>query len=52
MNKYKTGENTIDIKSKDGHYEFYVNGKLYRTCDPSEYNETLAEVEQELENEV
>lgn len=52
MKQYKAGKNIIDIKNKDGYYEFYVNGKLYRTCDSSEYNETLAEVEQELENEV
>lgn len=40
----------IDVKSVDGHYEIYVYGKFYCSCDMNELKETLAEVEQYLKN--
>lgn len=40
----------IDVKNINGHYEIYVKGKFYCSCDVNELKETLAEIEQLLKN--
>ena len=39
----------IEIRSKNGHYEIYVNGVFYSSCDSGELSEELDEIENELE---
>ena len=38
----------IEVKQVKGHFEVYVKGKFYCTCDPEELSETLEEIEKEL----
>ena len=35
----------IEVRSKNGHYEIYVNGVFYSSCDSGELNEELDEIE-------
>lgn len=41
----------MDIKKKwvFGHYEIYVNGEFYCSCDPNEVTEMIKEIEEEYE---
>lgn len=38
----------IEVKNIKGHYEIYVHGEFYVSCDPDELSKTLKEVEEEL----
>lgn len=40
----------IDVKTVGEHYEIYVYGKFYCSCDRNELSETLNEIEQLLKN--
>lgn len=40
----------IDIKVVDEHYEVYVKGKFYCSCDKNELSEIIYEIEQLLKN--
>ena len=39
----------IKVRNKSGHYEIYVNGVFYSSCDSGELSEELDEIENELE---
>lgn len=38
----------LEIKKVMEHYEIYVNDEFYCSCDINELNETISEVEKEL----
>lgn len=38
---------TIEIKKTPTHYEIYVNGEFYSSCDFNELKEELEEIENE-----
>ena len=40
-------DRTIEVKHKPTHYEIYVNGIFYSSCDFGELNEELEEIENE-----
>ena len=40
----------IDIKVVDEHYEIYVKGEFYCSCDKGELSKTISEIEQLLKN--
>ena len=39
----------IEVRNKSGHYEIYVNGVFYSSCDCGELNEELDEIERSFE---
>ena len=51
MKNITVANKEIKVISKDGHYEFFVNGIFYRSCDLGEYTETLEEIKEELNRE-
>lgn len=40
-------DRTIEVKRKSTHYEIYVNGKFYCSCDFGELKEELEEITNE-----
>ena len=41
-------DRTIEVKRKPTHYEIYVNGIFYSSCDFNELKEELEEIENEI----
>ena len=41
-------DRTIEVKRKPTHYEIYVDGKFYCSCDFGELNKELEEIENEI----
>ena len=40
-------DKNVRVKRKPTHYEIYINGKFYSTCDFNELKEELEEIENE-----
>ena len=40
----------IDIKSVEDHYEIYVEGKFYCSCDKNELSKTIQEIDENYKN--
>ena len=43
-------DRTIEVKRKPTHYEIYVDGEFYSTCDFNELRDELEEIENERKN--
>ena len=41
----------LEVKKVMEHYEIFVNGSFYRSCDVNELSQTLDEIEKELKDE-